>query len=121
VVATSTLVGSTRARLAKVAALAELLARLAPDEVEATVALLAGEPRQGKVGVGWATVHAVLSDVQPAAEPSVTVLDLDTAVDRRSPSGAGRAPGAGDRGGGRVHPPAPARRAAPGRAGGRDG
>src|SRR5207237_9940570 len=90
VVATSSAVRSTRARLAKVAALAELLARLEPEEVEATVALLAGEPRQGKVGVGWATLRSV--DVPPASEPSLPVLELDGAIRRlQALSGPGSA------------------------------
>ena len=48
VVATSDTVGSTRARSTKIAALAELLGRLAPDEIEAAVGFLTGEARQGR-------------------------------------------------------------------------
>ena len=55
-VATSTAVASTRARSTKTAALAELLGRLAPDEIEPAVGFLTGEARQGRIGVGWATV-----------------------------------------------------------------
>ncbi|MGH9008687.1 MAG: hypothetical protein ACRDYF_02440, partial [Acidimicrobiia bacterium] len=47
---------ATPARTAKIAALADLLRRLAPDEVEPTVGFLVGEPRQGRIGVGWATL-----------------------------------------------------------------
>ena len=59
VVTTSEAVAATSARSAKIAALAGLLARLQPGEVEAVVAFLAGEPRQGRIGVGWATLVAL--------------------------------------------------------------
>jgi DNA ligase 1 len=77
-VRTSDEVGSTRSRSAKVAALAAFLRRLAPGEVEPAVAVLAGRPRQGKIGIGWATLRAI--DPPPAAEPSIEVLELDRAV-----------------------------------------
>jgi len=80
-VATTEQVRSTRARSAKVAALADLLRRLAPEERLPATALLAGEPRQGKVGIGWATVSEAGEGVEPATEPSLTVADLDTTLD----------------------------------------
>jgi len=80
VVATSMQVASTPSRSAKIAALAGLVTQLAPDEVEAVVAALAGEPRQGKVGVGWATVVSVEEAVSPASQATLTVGDLDRAV-----------------------------------------
>jgi len=55
-VATSAHVAGTPARSAKVAALAELLGRLGPDEWEVAVAMLSGEARQGRIGVGWSTL-----------------------------------------------------------------
>jgi len=79
VVATSNAVASTRARSTKIAAIAELLARLAPAEVAIVVAFLSGETRQGRLGVGWATLFRV--DVTPAATPTLTVTDLDRALD----------------------------------------
>ena len=90
VVRTSEAVASTPARSAKVAALAALLRRLDPGEVEAAVAFLTGRLRQGKIGVGWATLRAV--DPTPAAEPSIAVLDLDAAAGAlQSLGGAGSA------------------------------
>jgi DNA ligase-1 len=56
VVEASARVAATPARSAKIAALADLLRRLAPDEVEPAVGFLVGEPRQGRIGVGWATL-----------------------------------------------------------------
>ena len=78
VVATSQVVGATASRSAKVSAIAGLLGRLAPAEVGAVVGLLSGEPVQGRIGVGWASLAAV--DPAPAAEPSLTVGDLDRAL-----------------------------------------
>jgi len=75
VVATSEAVAATRSRKAKVDALAGLLRRLGPDEVEPAVGFLVGQARQGRIGVGWRTAHAV--DVDPAETPTVTVLELD--------------------------------------------
>lgn len=87
-VETSTAVASTRARSVKIAALAGLLARLDAEEVEAAVAFLAGGPRQGKVGVGWATIAGAgeaaraeqEADRPPATEPTLTIGDLDAAI-----------------------------------------
>ena len=56
VVELSQRVAATPARSAKIAALADLLRRLDPDEVEPAVGFLVGEPRQGRIGVGWATL-----------------------------------------------------------------
>lgn len=79
VVATTGTVAATRARSTKVAALADLLARLQGDELPVVVAFLAGAPRQGRIGIGWRTVAAI--EVAPAGEPAVTVLELDRTLD----------------------------------------
>ncbi|HEY8058080.1 MAG TPA: hypothetical protein VID94_04980, partial [Acidimicrobiales bacterium] len=79
-VATSTVVGSSSRRSVKVAALADLLRRLPPGEVEAAVGILIGRPRQGRVGVGWASVRRV--DVGPAPTSTLTVSDIDRFIDR---------------------------------------
>ncbi len=73
-------VAATSKRLEKVAVLAELFRRLAPEEVVPTVGLLVGEPRQGRLGVGWATLadHRVAGAVQPA----LTILDVDALFTR---------------------------------------
>lgn len=78
-VATSNAVGATRARSRKIAAIAELLARLEPDELPVAVALLTGEPRQGKIGIGWATVSRL--DVPAAGEASLEILEVEQALD----------------------------------------
>lgn len=75
VVTTLDTVAATRSRLAKVDALAALLSDLAPDEIAPAVGFLVGKPRQGRVGVGWRGVSAAMGE--PAATPTLTVLDLD--------------------------------------------
>ena len=92
-VTTADAVASTRSRLAKVDALAALLARLEPDEIAPAVGFLVGRPRQGRVGVGWRGVAAAMGE--PADAPSLTIADLDELLDRlAAASGAGSA---GDR------------------------
>jgi DNA ligase 1 len=71
---------STRARSRKVAALATVLARAEGDELPVIVAMLAANPRQGRIGVGWRTVANV--EAPPAAEPSLTVGEVDAALTR---------------------------------------
>jgi DNA ligase-1 len=89
-VATSEAVAATRARSTKVAALAEVLGRAAPDEIEAVVGFLIGEPRQGRIGVGWATVSRL--DVTPAVAPTLTITDVDRALDQlQATAGSGSA------------------------------
>lgn len=73
VVGVSNEVASTRSRKLKTELLAGMIAR--SNEPGVLVALLAGEPRQGKIGVGYASVYGV--QVEPASEPTVTVADVD--------------------------------------------
>jgi DNA ligase-1 len=88
VVATSQRVRSTRSRKAKTSALAELLAAMDSVETGIGVAYLAGELPQGRIGLGYAAVHAV--NVPPAADPSLTLRHVDTVVTKiASISGAG--------------------------------
>lgn len=69
---------ATRSRVAKVQAIAELMARLEPEEIEPAVGFLAAEPRQGKVGVGWSALAGV--GPAPATTPTLCVTDLDAAL-----------------------------------------
>ena len=80
VVETARAVAETSARNGKVALIAGLLQRAEPGEIEAVVAFLAGEPRQGRIGVGWATAYR--QEVAPAAVPSLTVSELDDVLTR---------------------------------------
>jgi DNA ligase 1 len=71
-------------------AIAELLRRAALDEVEPVTAWLAGEPRQGRTGVGWRTLSKLAHD--PAVEAALTVTAVDEALTALAgTSGAGSA------------------------------
>ena len=78
VVSASADVTGTSSRSRKVAILAELLRGLDPAEVPVAVGLLTGAPRQGRVGIGYATVYG--PDVEPAPEASLTIGELDEAI-----------------------------------------
>jgi DNA ligase 1 len=78
VVAVSRQVGETTSRSEKVAILATLLRRLDASEVGVTVGFLTGLPRQGRVGIGYATIYGI--ERAPAAQASLTVDDLDRAI-----------------------------------------
>jgi DNA ligase 1 len=78
VVSASREVTETSSRSRKITVLADLLRRLDPDEVPVVAGFLAGVPRQGRVGVGYSTIYAV--ERSPAAEPSLTIDELDRAI-----------------------------------------
>jgi DNA ligase-1 len=80
VVETSARVAAISGRRAKVELLASCLARAA-DWVEAAVGLLSGAPRQGKIGTGYAALREA-RQVSPAATPSLTLAEIDAALDR---------------------------------------
>ena len=90
-VETSTRVGATRARLTKIGLLADLLRRLAPEEVPIAVPFLSGELRQGRIGIGPAAVWGARPGTA-AESPELSLLDVDGAFERiRRASGAGSA------------------------------
>ena len=80
-VQTSAAVGASSSRLEKVAKLAVLLKRLQPDEVATAIGFLIGFPRQGKLGVGWASVSGA-RDHAAAAAPTLELRDVDQTFDR---------------------------------------
>ena len=91
VVAASNAVAGTSGRLDKVGRLADLLKATPPDEIEIVVAFLTGEPRQGRLGIGWAQLSAA-RDVPPADVPSLEIHDVDASFARIfSTSGTGSA------------------------------
>ena len=73
-VGTSQAVAATRSRLAKRTALADLLRRAEPGDIEILVAYLAGELRQRRTGIGWSSLRALPS---PAVEPSLALTQVD--------------------------------------------
>jgi len=68
----------TSSRLAKRDAIAAVLRGADADEVEIAVAWLSGEARQGRIGVGWATLAALRG--AGASEATLTLRDADAAL-----------------------------------------
>lgn len=79
-VAASLSVGSTRKRKAKIEALASVLAGLKPEEREIGARFLAGDIRQGRIGIGYATLSKT-RDIPPAAAASLGLLEVDEALE----------------------------------------
>jgi DNA ligase-1 len=81
VVLASRQVADTSARSAKIDVLAELLRSVPADEVPLVVGLLTGRLRQGRVGIGWATLRELRpADAgTPAARP-IDITDVDRVV-----------------------------------------
>jgi DNA ligase-1 len=89
---TSRRIGATRARLEKTALLAGLLRRLEPDEIDPTVAFLSGQLRQGRIGLGPAAAREAVRGTTAAAEPSLSIAEVDATFTRLAAvSGAGSA------------------------------
>ena len=78
VVAASHEVVATSSRSGKIAILAGLLETLDLTEVGIAVALLSGEPRQGRVGIGYASVQGLENTRSDA--PTLTIADVDRAI-----------------------------------------
>ena len=76
IVNTSTVVVSTSSRGKKVELLADVLRRLAPTEVPIAIGFLTGWPRQGKLGIGWATLDAARPP-NAAEEATLTLAEVD--------------------------------------------
>ncbi|NJI60774.1 ATP-dependent DNA ligase [Microbacterium oxydans] len=91
-VTTTDRVGATSSRLAKIDALAELLARADISELPIVVGLLLAAPRQGRLGVGWRGLSAI--EIAHSDESTLTVGDVDDSLDAlASTSGSGSAAG----------------------------
>jgi len=78
-VACAEAVAATSARTEKIESLAELLRGADGREAGVVAGLVAGDPRQGRIGVGWATVAALQTD--STGEPTLSVADLDAMLD----------------------------------------
>jgi DNA ligase 1 len=78
-VTTSQLVRASASRLAKVRELAALLGTLAPGEIEIATRYLSGEMRQGRIGVGYASLR--LARESPAAtSATLTLAEVDAGL-----------------------------------------
>src|SRR5262245_38399009 len=101
VVAASRAVTETSGRLEKIGHLSDLLKRVPPDEIEIAINYLSGSLRQGRIGIGWATISESLGhrtfgetggDVPPADQPSLQLREVDAEFDRvAGASGSGSA------------------------------
>jgi len=77
----SAAVAGTPGRLEKISKLAGLFAALPPDDVPIAIGFLTGWPRQGRLGVGWATV-ASARDRLAATTSTLELHDVDSAFDQ---------------------------------------
>ena len=81
-------VAATSARSRKTALLAELFRDTEPDDVPIVIPYLAGRLPQGRLGIGWKILG---TPVPPAAEPTLTVREVDarlTALGKVSGTGS---------------------------------
>src|SRR6266571_4918589 len=77
----SAAVAATPGRLEKISKLAALLTRVAPDDVPIAIGFLTGWPRQGRIGVGWASIAAARA-CDAATASSLELRDVDRAFDQ---------------------------------------
>jgi DNA ligase 1 len=92
IVTASSDVAATRSRKQKTERFARVLALLEAPEVRPAVGFLCGELRQGKLGLGYATLRK-LRQLAPASNGGVSVLELDETFQRLgelSGSGSGK-------------------------------
>jgi DNA ligase-1 len=83
-------VAATQSRKAKIRLLAGSLTQLSPGELPIGVAFLSGEPRQGRIGIGYAALRELT--VPPAPVSALTLDQVDAALDRiAATKGAGAA------------------------------
>ena len=92
VVEASRRITATSKRFEKIELLASLLKRLGTDEIEPTVAFLSGTTRQGRIGIGYATLRAAVST--PSETPAIEILEVDRTLDDLTGVGG---PGSGTR------------------------
>ncbi len=71
----SSAVAATRSRKAKAAVISQLLADATESEIPIVVGFLSGVPRQGKVGIGWATVADLEHPAESGAGLQVEAVD----------------------------------------------
>jgi DNA ligase-1 len=72
----STAVAGSRGRLEKISKLAAFLKQLTADEMAIAIGFFTGWPRQGRLGIGWATVASARVR-EPAGAPELELLDVD--------------------------------------------
>jgi len=80
-VQTSRRLAETRGRLAKIELIAALLKRTGPEEIEIATAFLSGSLRQGRIGIGYATLQAAKRE-HAADGPTLDLARVDTTLQR---------------------------------------
>jgi len=80
-VQTSRRVAETSGRLAKIELVAALLKRTAPEEIATAIAFLSGSPRQGRIGIGYATLQAAKPG-HAAEAPTLELTRVDATLQR---------------------------------------
>lgn len=79
---------ATSSRKAKTDLVAEVLRRLRPDELEPAIGFMLASPRQGAIGIGWATVSATDtltgadSHANSTDDGPVSIVDFDAVIDQ---------------------------------------
>src|SRR5947209_11574962 len=79
VVGVSRRIAETTKRLEKVNLLAGLLKQLHGNEIEIGAAFLSGSTRQGRIGIGYATLRDAITSA--AENPSLELLDIDRTLE----------------------------------------
>ena len=72
-------IAETSKRTAKIEALAEVLREARGEEIEMAVAWLSGSTRQGRRGIGWATLRD--AEAAPAEQATLELAAVDAALD----------------------------------------
>lgn len=80
IVSTSDFVASTRRRTEKIELLAECLKKVSEPEIEIAACYLAGQMRQGRIGVGWGSLKRTF-ETPPAGHPSLALLEVDRTLE----------------------------------------
>ena len=78
-VETSRRIAATTKRTEKAELLASLLRRLQGEEIAIAVAYLSGTTRQGRIGLGWATIRGAAA--LPVEAPTIVILDVDRVLE----------------------------------------
>lgn len=81
-------VRETSSRNAKIAHISAALRKMDVGEIAAGVAFLSGDIRQSKIGIGYAALRDARPD-QAAAEPTLTIMDVDRALQQIADVAAG--------------------------------
>jgi DNA ligase-1 len=80
IVETSNRTAAVSGRLAKIGLLAETLRHAEREEVDIAVAYLAGELREGRIGIGYAALRDAVAGAEASAASVLTLPEVDSAL-----------------------------------------